>query len=189
MPDNSWGRRPVAGSIITPPCPAGGGGKAVIPCRYCGAPRKYVPRVLTARFFTCTAYLGGGVSRLPQNTTQPYPAGALHIFTSSLANAVWQLHFSYPAGALRPASSAAADYAATGIFTGKRSLATSLLFRRPDSAGHTTAVIPHALHDRLELITQVAQELSYLTGNAAQVVYSRYGMITRGGGGRLPTAS
>ena len=26
-------------SIITPPCPAGGGGKAVIPCRYCSAPR------------------------------------------------------------------------------------------------------------------------------------------------------
>ena len=36
--------------------------------------------------------ISGGVSRLPQNTTQPYPAGALHIFTSSLPNVVWQLH-------------------------------------------------------------------------------------------------
>ena len=67
---------------------------------------------------------------LTAKITQPYPAGALHIFTSSLPNAVWQLHFSYPAGALHPASSAAADYAVTSIFTAKRSLATSHLMRR-----------------------------------------------------------
>ena len=35
------------------------------------------------------------------------------------------------------------------IFTAKRSLATSLLFRRPDSAGHTTAGIPHVRRDVL----------------------------------------
>ena len=78
---------------------------------------------------------------LTAKITQPYPAGALRkaakaaVFTSSLPNAVWQLHFSYPAGALHPASSAAADYAATGIFTAKRSLATSHFLRyRPIAA-------------------------------------------------------
>ena len=64
---------------------------------------------------------------LTAKTTQPYPAGALRkaataaVFTSSLPNTVWQLHFSS---------------------------------RRPDSAGHTTAGIPHVLYSRSCLITR-----------------------------------
>ena len=55
----SWGRRSVADSIITPPCPAGGRRKSchTLPVLQCAA--IFYPRVLTARLFTRTAYLGG----------------------------------------------------------------------------------------------------------------------------------
>ena len=44
-------------------------------------------------------------------------------------------------------------------------------------SGHTALV-----HNRSGLLAQAAEKLSYLAGNAVQVLYSRSGLITRGGG-------
>ena len=97
----SWGRRPVAHQHHNAALPCGGRRKSchTLPVLRCAA--LFLPFwYWLCAVFTRTAYLCGGVSRLPQNTTQPYPEGALHkaataaVFTSSLPNAVWQLHIS-----------------------------------------------------------------------------------------------
>ena len=128
-------------SIITPPCPAGGGGKAVIPCRYCGAPRRYAPRVLTACFFYPHGLFVRRRKPLTAKITQPYPAGALRkaaraaVFTSSLPNAVWQLHTSCAAAPKRLSC----------------------------RCGHTALV-----HNRSGMLAQAAEKLSYLAGIAVR---------------------